>query len=91
LFIIDVSLFAESRDSYEIKQQDIDELMKTLEREKTRKEELQWHRELMADEYSRVLKVAETFQEKFKFVQIVVMVKNCGVDFSLIIEKYNIT
>jgi len=66
LFIVDVSLSAENREHYEIKQQEIDELMKTLEREKTRKEELQWHKELMTDEYSRVLKVAKTFQEKFK-------------------------
>jgi len=65
LFIIEVLLTTESSDSYEIEQQKVDELMKTLESEKTRMEELLWHKELMADEYSRVLRVAETFQEKF--------------------------
>jgi len=61
LFILDIS-----ESSYKTEQQEIDELMKTLEREKSQKEELQWHKELMADEYSRVLKVARSFQEKFK-------------------------
>jgi len=71
LFIIEVLVTTESGDSYKIEQQEVDELKKALEKEKTLKEELQWHKELMTDEYSRVLKVARSFQEKFNCA-------NCG-------------
>jgi len=65
LIILDIPSTVRN-ESFSISQQKVDELKKALEREKTGMEKLRWHQELMTDEYNRVLRVAETFQEKFK-------------------------